>query len=136
MNIRWFLFFLLADLVSKSFAVIWAPNNSIFTLAYNPNMLLSLQAPDFVKFVLPLLVLPIPYLSLKFSGLNYPKVLALVYAGMMGNYLGRFSEQGVVDFINFQLFICNFADIYLWIGSVIIFAKMFPFLKNPVTHKI
>lgn len=98
-------------------------------------MLLSLQAPDFVKFVLPLLVLPIPYISLRFSGIQAPKILSLVYAGMMGNYLGRFSDQGVVDFINFQAFICNFADIYLWIGSVVIFTKMFPFLKNPVTHK-
>ena len=134
MNIRWFLFFLLADILSKTFAVILTPTNSVFTLAYNPNMILSLQAPDFVKFILPLLVLPIPYLSLKFSGLNYPKLLALVYAGMIGNYLGRFSEQGVVDFINFQVFICNFADIYLWIGAIIIFTKMFPFFKNPITH--
>lgn len=136
MNIRWFLFFLIADLLSKSFAVILAPANSVFSLAYNPNMLLNLEAPDFVKFIMPLLILPIPYLSLKLSGIKSPKVLALVYAGMMGNYLGRFSEQGVVDFINFQFFICNFADIYLWIGSIIIFVKMFPYVKNPDTHKI
>lgn len=136
MNIRWFLFFLIADLLSKSFAVILTPDNAVFSLAYNPNMLLSLEAPDFVKFIMPLLILPIPYLSLRFSGINSPKVLALVYAGMMGNYLGRFSEQGVVDFINFQLFICNFADIYLWIGTIVIFVKMFPYVKNPDTHKI
>lgn len=132
---RYFILFLFLDTITKALAVYLQPENSVFMLKYNPNMLFSLEASTWIKFVLPLLISPAPFLFYKYLKPPVNQVcLSLIYAGMVGNYLGRFSDQGVVDFINCQLFVCNLADLFLWAGALLFYLPDFkitmPFLSK------
>lgn len=114
---KYFWFFLALDLLTKLAAVMVAPANEFLFLAYNPNAVMGLEVSWVVKFIIPIILFPVPFFMYKLSKQQIPQwSLGLVYAGLMGNYMGRFSENGVVDFINCQVFICNLADIYLWVG--------------------
>ena len=127
---RYFILFLILDTITKALAVYIQPENSLFILRYNPNMLFNIEASFWIKFVLPLVISPVPYLFYKYFNIvnNKSMSLPLLYAGMIGNYLGRFSDQGVVDFINCQLFVCNLADLYLWVGIILLNAPQFKIL--------
>lgn len=98
-------------------------DGSFLVLHYNPNMIMGIEGNDFFKFVAPLLGFPI----LLYGGIqilnNTIKTwyLSLIIAGAVGNVSGRFSEEGVVDFINLGFAICNIADIYMWIALILFF---------------
>ncbi len=113
---KYFIPLFLIDIFSKLLAEIINPNNGFFILKYNPNMILGLEGNFFLQFILPIILLPIPYLLMKISKIHTPFALSLIYAGMLGNYIGRFSDNGVIDFINLGFAVCNLADMYLWIG--------------------
>lgn len=116
---------LFLDLGTKALAEAFLTSEgSFFILHYNPNIAMGIQVNDFVKFILPILGFPIIlFMSKVFSNPNSKAwYLSLVIAGATGNFIGRFNEEGVVDFINFSFAICNLADIYLWI-AVILFYK-------------
>lgn len=113
---KYFIPLFLIDIFSKLLAEIINPNNGFFILKYNPNMILGLEGNFFLQFILPIILLPTPYLLMKISKIHTPFALSLIYAGMLGNYIGRFSDNGVIDFINLGFAVCNLADMYLWIG--------------------
>lgn len=110
--------FLFLDLASKYLAAVIAPDNMIFRLTFNKNLAFNYDGGHFMTYVLPFLLLPIVYLGLSKVS---PRAIPIIFAGMIGNLFCRFLPGGVVDFINLQKAICNFADIYMWIGAVILY---------------
>ena len=122
------LILLILDLGSKALAATLEPHNSIFLLTYNPHMTLGFKANDLVKFVFPLFCIPFVWNISKIPELTRSQKhlsLSFFVAGMIGNYSCRFHPLGVIDFINFKYFIANFADFYLWTGSVILFKSFY-----------
>ena len=121
------LIFLALDLGSKALAEALAPNNMFFKLHYNPNMALSIPAHDFIKLGLPLFLMPLLFIlskNIKNEKLR-PWFLSLSLAGAVGNYIGRFSDKGVVDFINMGLFVCNLADVFLNVAMIIVLISQY-----------
>jgi lipoprotein signal peptidase len=122
---RLFAIFLFIDLLSKNLAVWLNPNNGWFKLHYNPNMVMGIDLGPEVTFG-SLLLIPVFYWMIKKSVSNpNPTAMALIFTGIFGNAIGRFSELGVVDFIKTPWFICNLADIFQWIGIMIIYYQGF-----------
>lgn len=88
------------------------------------DQLLHIDLLFFVKFIIPILVAPImiiglreiPYKSLK----NYGIIFFM--SCFLGNYISRFSPQGVVDFIPmpFTKYIFNLADFYSLVVMIIL----------------
>lgn len=110
-----FLKLLSLDLITKVLAHIIAPTNSLFHLSYNKGMAFGLDLGFTMKFLVPLMILPVfllmgMYLN-KAQKSNYYQ---LVMAGFLGNYICRFTDIGVIDFINLQYSIANLADFYGW----------------------
>lgn len=126
--------FLTIDLVSKTLAEAIAPQNEIFHLVYNKNMAGGLDSlfgydlnTTFVKFILPILALPLfIYPILKISkGKNIDLPFGMIIGGMIGNIIGRFSDDGVIDFLNFGFCIVNMADVFQWVGYLLIVWTVF-----------
>jgi lipoprotein signal peptidase len=113
-----FILFLTLDLASKYLAAVIAPNNTILKLAYNKHLAFSYDGGHFMTYILPFLLIPIMIVGLVRVS---PRSIPIILAGMIGNLFCRFLPCGVVDFINLQKAICNFADIYMWIGAGILF---------------
>lgn len=118
---RLFIALLSLDFITKQVAEMLAPKNDLFYLIYNQNSAFGAELGDFTKFLIPLMFFPALYFSLKTLELNRlvnpdqkSMIAAIGGAGLLGNYLGRFSESGVVDFLNFQFCVANLADIYQW----------------------
>ena len=107
------------DLITKLLAVIYTPYNSFFKLAFNKGLLFNIPAPDsFRIYFLGAMIIPSLWLFAKV--IDNPKdreiPLAFMASGILGNFWGRLTPWGVVDFINCHFFICNLADIFQWIG--------------------
>lgn len=144
-DINLFLILLLLDLGSKALAVYIAPSNSFFVLTYNQNMTLGLKPSagllylfpnsslgDLVntifKFIIPLFVIPFVWKFSQITELTRSQkhlTLSFVVAGMVGNYASRFHSMGVIDFIYFKYFVANFADFYLWIGTLLAYKYLY-----------
>lgn len=118
---RLFIALLSLDFITKQVAKMLAPKNDFFYLIYNPNVIFGTDMGDLTKLLIPLMILPALYFSLKYIELNRlinpaqkSMIAAIGSAGLLGNYLGRFNEVGVADFLNFQFCVANLADIYQW----------------------
>lgn len=122
-----FLIFLTLDFASKYLAAVIAPDNNFFKLHYNTNLAFNYDAGHFLTYVLPCFMVPVAYFYWKKLS---PRTLPLVMAGIIGNLVCRFLPGGVVDFLNFQLFINNFADIYLWVAGGIMSFDHFKAKEN------
>lgn len=106
--------FLAIDLLSKEVAEIYFSKWVI----YNKNLSLGLDLGWFAKFVLPLLIIWIPLYFFRMVE-NQDKrsfLTSLFIGGAIGNYIGRFSGQGVVDFINFGYCVANLADLMIFLA--------------------
>lgn len=137
-DINLVLILLILDLGSKGLAATLEPHNSIFLLTYNPHMTLGFKANDIVKFILPLFCIPIVWSISTVPELTRSQkhlCLSFFVAGMIGNYVCRFHPLGVIDFINFRYFIANFADFYLWTGSILFFRSFYLNSKETALHK-
>lgn len=122
----------LIDLFTKLLAVEFSPNNSMFKLIYNKEMLFGkrfifgIEFTDFLKIylcgaiILPVFLLFNNYLLKNEDPKEKHTALAFLFGGMIGNYWQRLTPYGVVDFINCHFFICNLADIFQWIGFYMI----------------
>lgn len=120
-NTKLFITLLSLDLLTKTLALVIQPSNSWFYLTYNPNMVFNLDFGVFVKFALPLMILPLFlamgfYLNKNQRSVYFP----MVAASFLGNYIGRFTSTGVIDFIQVGNLNANVADLIGW-GSYIYF---------------
>lgn len=120
------------DLATKALAESLAPSNEIFFLIYNKNMLMGVDAPWAIKYLLPLALFPLPWIMAKKLNLTKTQGFYMLYAGMVGNMMGRMTDQGVIDFINCQYFVCNLADVFQWVGIALIYKQIF---KKPILVK-
>lgn len=121
---RFFALFLFLDIFAKEVARYCHPHSDLFKLVFNSQLAMGISGNFFFKFVLPICLLPLPWLFTRFYKMQLPKfTLEILYAGMIGNLLYRFMPAGVVDFLTvpFTPFYCNLADIYGWIGTFLLF---------------
>lgn len=112
------------DLASKELA----EKARLKTLVYNKNIALGIEANDFVKFYMPLIILPLfIYFGYKIDNKKSRDLFYIfLWSGFLGNYISRFNSLGVVDFIPFfGGIIINIADIYTFVLQVIICFYMF-----------
>lgn len=125
------------DLGTKALAFMIEPHNSFFHLVYNKNMVFGLELNNMMKFGVPLLILPLflvmaSFISNKEQKSNY---LQIVAAAVFGNYICRFFDCGVVDFIVLGNVNANLADIYAWLSyayfiKVVVFPKINTFINQ------
>ena len=110
-----FLMFLATDSLSKILAVLYQVNNSYLKLAYNKSHIFGVSSPElFYKFFCLVFLIPTFLILRKFS---IPKpALNIFLSGCIGNFIWRFNESGVVDFIRFNNYIFNLADLFM-LGS-------------------
>jgi lipoprotein signal peptidase len=105
------------DFVSKIIAHVVAPQNDIFFLTYNKDVFFNLDMGPFVKFALPLMILPVFLLMGTYLDKAQKNTyFQIVMAGFLGNYVCRFMDIGVVDFIHIGYAVINFADIFCYSG--------------------
>lgn len=127
-----FIRLLILDCLTKLLALVMAPSNIIFKLHFNDGLAMGIDANIFFKFIAPLFLIPLPWMGRKLIPEQYRELsLSLMYAGMVGNYIGRFYHLGVIDFINLQVFVCNLADVYQWIAIFIFYKYARPNLEKP-----
>ena len=145
MKTKYFFILLALDFISKRFMEHLAPHNSFFYLTYNPDMIMSIKSIAFgidfsilVKYVIPALMAPLFYISCSYgvkmnqiSSKNFNLGFPILAAGLVGNYMDRFFSAGVIDFLNFQFCVANFADIYQWVGYAVILSS----LAKPVVQE-
>jgi len=117
------IFLLSLDLISKKIATIFFSD----LVVYNKDMVFNLLANDTVKFILPLglICFSIYTVSMIESKKTQQWAYSFVLASFLGNYIGRFDSNGVVDFINLGWCVANLADIYGWISSLIVGFSLF-----------
>lgn len=127
------------DLITKAIAFMVAPDNSLFRLVYNKNMVFGLEFNNFVKFGMPLMILPLFLVmaSVITNETEKSNYLQIVMAAVLGNYVCRFFDCGVIDFINIGNMTANLADVYGWV-SYAYFVKVVivPKLNNLTSYKI
>jgi len=136
-KINLFMTLLGLDLFTKAIAFMIEPNNSFFNLVYNKNMVFGLELSNFMKFGMPLMILPLflvmgIFISNKEEKSNY---FQIVMAAVLGNYVCRFFDCGVIDFISFGRWTINLADIYGWLSyayfvKVVVFPKIHTFILS------
>jgi len=120
MTMLYIVLFTALDLITK-----WAWGNYHFTMVvYNPNMAMGFPVNHFFKFIFPLMVVPIIiYSGLQIKNSAYRKMFFILFwSGAIGNYVGRFSEKGVIDFIHFPFtsYYFNLADVYTTILQILV----------------
>jgi lipoprotein signal peptidase len=49
---------------------------------------------------------------------------------MIGNYIGHFDDRGVIDFISTYYYYCNLADIFQWIGLILLMRQLYKHLVD------
>lgn len=131
------------DLISKYVAELLMPKSTLLYMVYNQKLAFDMDLGNFTKFLIPLMFLPLIYFSLhqaEVHRLINPKqkslIISIGMAGIIGNYLGRFNPNGVVDFINLQYCVVNLADLYQWAAyglSVFYVLKNKQVLKEKIT---
>jgi len=121
---RFFIGFLILDFLSKIIAIKMAFNGTVLYLAYNPNHIMGIQSPYwFYKYLSILILIPAYYLLHKIQVPN--KIVGILFAGCVGNFIWRFNPEGVVDFIKINQYIFNLADCFMWFSVVYIFFFLF-----------
>ena len=118
-----FLKLLALDLITKVLAYLINPQNMIFKLVYNQNMVFGIEMNNFVKFGVPFFGLLwfslfLYFIETKEQKLTYIQILG---AGFVGNYICRFFDSGVIDFIVFGNYIINVADILTYVSLFYVF---------------
>lgn len=120
------LFLLALDLTTKHLAVIYqAPRlhfnkNFVMGLSFEPYLGPGLN--NVIKLGFPVLIFPVMVYAVVKSiphKIYQNLVLSFFCAGAIGNYIGRFSDRGVVDFLptpGMWSYTNNFADYYGWIA--------------------
>ena len=69
--------------------------------------------------VVPIII----YSGLQIKNAAYRKMFFILFwSGAIGNYVGRFSEKGVIDFIHFPFtsYYFNLADVYTTILQILV----------------
>lgn len=111
-----FLALLSFDLVTKTISTFFE------STVYNKQMIFNLDFGLFSKFVFPCIAIPFFLLTASYLDKKQkPVYLALFFAGFIGNYIYRFTEMGVPDFIPMFNSVANIADGYIW-ASYLYFA--------------
>lgn len=125
------------DLGTKALAFLIEPNNSFFNLVYNKNMVFGLELSNWMKFGAPLLILPWFFVMASFiTNKEYKSnYLQIVMAAVLGNYICRFFDCGVVDFIVVGNVTANLADIYGWLSyayfiKIVVIPKINTFMNQ------
>lgn len=125
------------DLITKLIAYVIEPNNSLFRLVYNKNMVFGLELNNFMKFGAPLMILPVFFVMALFIENKTQKstYLQIVFAALLGNYICRFFDSGVIDFIVLGNLTANFADSYAWISYgyfayVVVYPRVMNFMRK------
>lgn len=146
-DIKWidrailFALLLLLDIVSKKFAIArMESNNVIFSSAFltiienftlNEGISFGLFASfsQYIKYIMIVILGYLFWLTIKYK----LKWSLLVFTGGLGNLIDRFIyDNCVIDFIeirlmDYSLFVCNIADIYINIGVLLYFLHKYVF---------
>ena len=118
---------LVSDLLIKFFALKGYINFNLFNLIkFN---LVKNEGISFGLFsnrlnliiIITFLIIIFLIFLLKNSSDNFEKIgYVLIISGALSNFLDRFFLGYVVDYIDLKIFICNFADILIFLGMIII----------------
>lgn len=110
---------ILVDQLTKSLAVFF----DLRSLHFNGGVAFGYEGNLFLKFLFPILILPSFWIGISRIKDAFLRQWAIVFliSGFLSNYIERFSDQGVVDFLTIPGIglIFNIADLYLVVAQLI-----------------